>query len=185
MSSHRDLPRLREETSYPKAVIGHLVEGKRSVRGRLSVGDSSGSSLTYINIAEGGGPQIKAKWPDGVAVSPLIDPEETYQVELLTRVYTDPDYVFDDVLRVSDKDGRVIVDASICCRHGLAMQRQVEEGMSAEDYPDSFDKRREKEFPNDGKVYLACGSGIQHMTWKCPECDKRYHAWAKRNGTEE
>lgn len=185
MWSGEKLPRLREETRYPEAVIGHLVEGKRSVHGRLSVAERSGSSLTYIVITQPGGRQIEAKWPAGVAVGSSIDPQATYQVELLTRIYTDPDYVFDDVLRISDKSGGVIVDASVCRLHGLAMQRQVEEGMSAEDYPDSFVKRREREFPNEGKVYLACGSGIQHMTWKCPECDKRYRAWAKRRGMEE
>ena len=178
-------PRLRNETSYPEAGIGRLVEGKRFVCGRLSVDDSAGSSLSYINITRAAGSPIKAKCPDGVPVGSLIDPEATYQVELLTRIYRDPDYVFDDVLRVSDERGRVIVDAAVCRLHGPGMTRQVEEGVSAEDYPESFDRRREREFPNDGKVYLACGSGIRHMTWKCPECDSRYQARAKRLGVEE
>ena len=177
-------PRLRDETSYPGSGSGRLVEGKRVVSGRLSVRESSGGRLTYVNIAQGGGRPIEAQWPEGVPVGSVTDPGASYQVELLTRIYRDPDYVFDDVLRVSDDRGRVIVDASVCRVHGLAMKRQVEEGVSAEDYPESFDRRRTREFPNDGKVYLACGSGIRHMTWRCPECDRRYHARAKRLGVE-
>lgn len=181
---NEDRPKLRDETRYPEAGVGHLVEGKRLVSGRLSLCESSGSKLTYISIAENGRPPIEAKWPEGVPVSSLINPEASYRVELLTRIYRDPDYVFDDVLCVSDDRGRVIVDASVCRLHGMAMRRQVEEGMSGEDYPDSFERRREREFPNDGKVYLTCGSGIRHMTWKCPECDGRYHVQAKKLGLE-
>ena len=177
-------PRLKEKKDYPGARAGKLSEGKRSVTGRLSVKEDPGTGFTSLMITRGDGPSIEAMLPEGMVVS-RVDPQAVYQVDLFTRIYRDPDYVCDDVRRVSDARGRVIMDSSVCHLHGVSMQRQVEKGVSAEDYPDSFSRRRRKEFPNDGRAYLACGSGISHMTWHCQECDKRYRTWAKRIGIED
>jgi hypothetical protein len=113
----------------------------------------------------------------------VIDPSQQYDIELLTRIYKTPDYVFHDILRVTN-DNQLIIDASICHIHKIPMQRQIEYGKSAEDYPNWFFAHQEKYFPHDGNEYLLCGSGIRHPTWKCAECSRSYDAWAKKHGID-
>jgi hypothetical protein len=60
------------------------------------------------------------------------------------------------------------------------MERQIENSCSADAYPESFFRQQKEEFPNDGNVYLGCGSGVSFPTWKCRECGRRYDAWAKK-----
>ena len=101
----------------------------------------------------------------------------------MTRIYKDPDYVFNDILRVSDR-GQVLIDSSVCNLHHLPMKRQIEDGHSAEAYPNNIYSIRSRKFPNDGNIYLACGSGIRHPMWRCMECYKQYLLWTKSNGID-
>lgn len=126
---------------------------------------------------------MEARWPEWAKKSSAIDPSQQYDIEVLTRIYKEPDYVFHDILRVT-KDNQRVIDASICNLHKIPMQRQIEYGRSAEDYPNWFFPHQEKYFPHDGNAYLCCGSGISHPTWKCAECRRAYDAWAKKHGID-
>lgn len=112
-----------------------------------------------------------------------IDPSQEYNIELLTRNHANSRVVFNDILRVSKND-QIVIDASICQVHKLPMKRQIEKTCSADSYPESFFKQQKREFPNDGNVYLGCGSG-RDLTWKCSECSRDYELWAKRHGWKQ
>lgn len=112
-----------------------------------------------------------------------VDPSTSYQVVLLTTVETAPFYLSNSVVRVS-RDGRVIYDESLCQLHHRPMKRQIEEGVSAGDYPNSFHSLQERKFPNSGVVYLSCDSGINHPNWRCPTCHDDYRRAAKQYGIQ-
>ena len=113
-----------------------------------------------------------------------IDPSQEYKIEILTSIYTEPNVVENEILRVMKND-YVVIDASICRIHKVPMKRQIEDSYSVEAYPKAFFRQQKEEFPNDGNVYLGCGSGVSFPTWKCPECGRRYEAWIKKHGIKE
>jgi len=177
-------PKLTQKVSFEGSVAKSLVEGHRTIRGTLRfkpVKKSEGIPLLFI--ADSRGRELEAYWPEGIGFPASIVAGRVYTVELLTRIYTEPTYVFNDLLKITD-GGRVIVDASVCEVHGSAMQRQMEKGKSALSYPDSFFPRQEKTFPNDGNVYLLCGSE-RHPLWKCTKCEEAYHRWTRKHGGYE
>jgi hypothetical protein len=51
------------------------------------------------------------------------------------------------------------------------MKRQVEDGQEG-DQSKRFFRRQERLFPNDGKFYQLCSSGLMHFVWTCPECER-------------
>lgn len=176
-------PRIRNAVSC-NARAGAMNEGVRSFNGHLEVkSPMSGGFITAI-VTTSSGEKLEARWPEWSKSPTFLDSSKNYRIELMTRVYEDPDYVFNDILRVSEGD-RTLIDASVCHVHNLPMQRQIEDGKSACEYPEHFFSTQKKSFPNDGNSYLLCGSGIAHPLWKCPECSKQYHAWTKRNGINE
>ena len=188
----KDRPRLREVVSYDHSMADSMVEGKRSTTGTMWIQRSPSErvfdikrDIVSLQVAGPWGQRLSVAWPEGLPSDVELDPQKKYRVDLLTRIYKGPDYVANDLLRISDRKGRVIVDASICNIHKQPMQRQLEQGKSAEAYSRSFMLKQEKEFPNDGNVYLACGSGIHHMTWRCPECEKGYHRYTRQHGINE
>lgn len=188
----KDRPRLRETVSYDHSMADSMVEGKRSMKGTMWIQRYPSDrvfdikrDIVSLQVAGPRGQRLSVAWPEELPSDVTVDPQKKYQVDLLTRIYKGPDYVFNDLLRISDGQGRVIVDASICNIHKLPMQRQLENGKSAEAYSRSFMLKREKEFPNDGNVYLACGSGIHHTIWCCPACEKGYHRYTSRHGINE
>jgi hypothetical protein len=175
-----DKPILRDKVSLEKG----MIEGHRMVRGKVEV-LSDPRSIPKLLVSERFGGQVQAYLPDNRPISdfPMLDPTVKYEVELLTRIYRNPDYVFNDVLRVS-RNGTVIYDTSTCFIHHLPMERLLERGQSSCDSPRGFDTAREREFPNDGNTYLACGSGLHRPTWKCPACEKAYYAWCRNHGVK-
>ena len=176
-------PRLLNPVTYSGTMARSMSEGSRSVKGRLEVrSTTSGGFITAI-ITTSSGKQLEAEWPEWSRSPPFIDPSKTYEIELMTRIYKDPDYVFNDILRVSDS-GQVLIDSSVCHVHHLTMKRQIEDGHSAEAYPNNIYSIRSRKFPNDGNIYLACGSGIRHPMWRCMECYKQYQLWTKSNGID-
>ena len=177
-------PRIRNAVSYSGTMSGAMSEGIRTVMGRLEVqAPTSGGYITAI-VTTPSGEKLEAKWPEWCKSPTFLDVSKTYEIELMTRIYKDPDYIFNDIRRVSD-EGRLLMDTSVCHVHNLPMQRQIEDGKSACEYPEQFFSIQKKRFPNDGNSYLLCGSGIRHPMWKCPECSKQYHGWTKRNGVNE
>ena len=81
---------------------------------------------------------------------------------------------------------KTVFDVSICAVHRLPMLRKEEEAVSKGEYPDSmFKGNRPKRFPNDGKAYLLCGSGIRWTTWICPSCYRESERWRKRHKIPE
>lgn len=178
-----DPPRTRQNIRYSGTLADSMTEGRRTLEGRVLIQPPATGGHVEALVVTASGERTAAKWPDRATSSP-VDPSQVYRVELLTRVYRNPDYVFNDVLRISAGD-QVLIDASVCDLHQLPMQRRIEDGKSMESYPESFFPLRQKTFPHDGNAYLACGSGIRHPTWKCPECSRRYHAWTRQHGVDE
>lgn len=171
-------PRLAQVVKYEGTRSGSLVEGRRTVTGKVTV-DRSDKNCPKLHVLASDGRSMSGALPARAVLQ--VEAEQVYDVELLTRVYTAPDYVFDDVLRVKLNE-RVLYDASVCSLHHVAMLRVLEDETDACLYPDSFFPLQEKRFPNDGNAYLACGSGIRHPTWKCPKCDRLYQVWCRRYG---
>ena len=154
------------------------------VKGRLELDANEDGSYITAKINTSSGDIHEAMWPTGSKSPKLIDPTKIYDIELLTRIYTNPSYVFNDILRVSE-GGKVLIDSSICHLHHLPMKRMIEDGREAEAYPPYIDQVQRKYFPHDGNVYLGCGSGISHPTWRCTQCYKQFELWVKRNGIKE
>ncbi len=172
-------PWLRDKIKYAK---WSMVEGHRTVKGKVELKPAP-RTISKILVSERFGGQVEAYLPDNCPIGsfPTLDPTKTYEVELLTRIYRDPDYVFNDVLNISHR-GVVIYDASICLVHNLPMERLIEHGMSSCDAPSGFFPAQQKTFPNDGNAYLACGSGLRHPTWKCPACARAFNEWHLKRG---
>ncbi len=202
------MPQLDHPISYSETGAASMIEGTRTVTGRLLLPPPKQHHEPYPIIVTSSGEKIEARWQEwdqavsvnsatrGTGVLSLqrrkvmrarafsrIDPSQDYQFELLTRVSTDPGYVSDDILRVS-KEGQTLIDSSICHLHKVAMQRKMEEICSADGYPESFFPQQKRQFPNDGNFYSAC-SQRSDLTWKCPVCSRGYNAWTKRNGSHK
>lgn len=178
------LSKLKDPVAYPARLAESMHEGTRMVSGRLKLREEEASSYITAIITTPDGGIIEAKWPEWSRSPEFSDTEKSYDIELLTRIYTNPSYVFNDILRVSE-GGKVLIDSSICHLHHLPMKRMIEDGREAEAYPPYIDQVQRKYFPHDGNVYLGCGSGISHPTWRCKECYKQFELWVKRNGIKE
>ncbi len=91
------------------------------------------------------------------------------------------------LLRIWDGD-KLFYDASVCEVHEVSMDRQPEEVVGIEMYHpyrrSYFDKKtgRPEKWPNDGKVYSPCDSGIRHKAWRCPECHRLSEVWREARG---
>lgn len=181
-SCAENLPRLEHKVRYQVSMAGSLVEGTRTAVGQVTVIPSQ-EKFPGIKVVESGGSQQDASLSGWHGPLPKLDPSKIYQVELLTQIYRDPDYVFSDVLRISEGN-HVVFDASICPKHKISMERLLERGVSACAYPRSFFRLQEGHFPYDGNAYLLCGSGLRHPTWKCPECEKAYYRWCKEHAVD-
>lgn len=173
-------PRLTDKVSFVPYIAESVTEGRRTVRGRISFDPSHEHSFNLRTMgfrSETLSVGLSGKTKD----LPPLDLSKTYKAELLTRIYKKPDRIFDDLLRIS-LNGRVIHDESVCVIHKSPMKREIENGVSREDYPESFLSLQKTEFANDGNAYLRCGSGISHPRWKCPECHAAYVRAEKRFG---
>ena len=185
-------PRIQHAVSYsgfehPSSHFKSMVEGSRSVYGRIR--SKSSDEHTFL-ITLNSNQEIDAKRGSWNREKHIIDPSQIYHIELLNSVYTDlygitgQSMVRYKIFRIS-KDDNVLVDTSICHVHGLRMERQLEDGKSAEGYPESFFPLQLKKFPNDGNTYLGCGNGVMEPKWKCSECNRAYHNWTKKHGINE
>ena len=130
----------------------------------------------------GGKQSSSVYWPRTAIPYQGLDTNRTYTFEYLeSTIVVGPssrDWI--DTVLIGVVDGnQILYDASICPLHKMVMSRQIEVGVSGVDYPDQyFDGERPRLSPNDGKSYLACGSGIRHMTWRCPTCYRVSEEWA-------
>jgi hypothetical protein len=201
-----DSPRPRDAVSSSGSGAGPIVESKRSVTGRILMPPAiEGIEDIHVRIAISSGKEINAGWPGwhyamfvntGSRGTDLasprhrktlldraaskMDPSQEYQIELLTQNDTGSGDSASEILRIS-KNGRIVIDASVCQIHKRTMKRQMEDVCSADSYPESFFPLQKREFPNDGNFYSGC-SQQSDPTWKCPECSRSYVAWSKRHG---
>ncbi|MES2439153.1 MAG: hypothetical protein V4584_08795 [Verrucomicrobiota bacterium] len=199
-------PRSQDAINSPGTGDGPIIEGKRSMKGRILIPPADEG--INVRIATSSGEEIKAAWPgwnhamfittrwQGTESASLhdrkvlrdraaseIDPSQEYHIELLTQNHADLGHFDYDILRMSKND-RIVIDASICQVHNLQMKRQIEETRSADAYPESFFPKQKKEFPNDGHFYSGCSSGSE-PTWKCPGCSRGYDTWTKGHGSNK
>lgn len=202
-----NISKIQDATIYAEANAKSMTEGKQSFTGRILIPPPTGN--IYVQIVTSSGKEIKAKWPGWSwamfinsrwhgedlesyqhreylweqAVS-MIDPSQIYQIDILTAIHANSSLGDNEILRVL-KNGHTIIEASICQVHKVPMKRQIESSSSADAYPESFFPQQKKEFPNDGNVYLGCGSGSRALTWKCPECGRRHDGWINKYGIRE
>lgn len=106
-------------------------------------------------------------------------PYQTYRIDLEMTYRYNSDFSYVSILRVS-KNGKTIIDRSVCKVHGLRMKLEAVETCSAGDYPEYFFPKQKNEFPNDGNYYSGCSSGSGEV-WKCAACSRSYSAWAKKH----
>jgi len=182
-SSSSELPKLTDQVSLQGLEDRSAVEGRRVISARLQLEGEPRKGDATLKVIGTERAETRMAWPAGEKAPTWIEPGKIYQVELLTTVFSKGTAVYDNVLRISD-ERHTYLDFSLCQVHRVPMQRKIEDAKSGVDYPDSFTATREKRFPNDGNVYLLCNSGISHPLWKCPECGKEYHTWAKRHGID-
>ncbi len=200
----KNIPEMQGVIIYTNANAKSMTEGRRSVAGRILIPPPTGE--VYVQIVTSTDKEIKARWPGWERAmfinsrwhgedlesyqyrkylwkqtDSIIDPLQEYQIDILTAIYTDPNILEDEIWRVS-KNGRVVIDASICQIHKAPMMRQIERPRSADSYPESFFRQQKKEFPHDGNVYLGSGSGPFFPTWKCPVCGRLHDVWIKKHG---
>lgn len=164
----------------PVSSMGGWTEGRRSFIGPISLKKSEGGKIIGIGVLCPSGEEEDASWESHGGEYRKLDPKKTYDVTFLTRIFQGQGLVQSELLRV-EHDGRPIIDESVCHIHGRSMVRQTEVEESAVDYPDGFLQVRRSMFANDGNIYLACSSGINHPTWKCPQCERSFKAYVKRH----
>lgn len=182
---------------------GSVIEGKRTLEARILI--PTADEGIDVRIVTSSGEEIKAAWPgwnhamfintrwhgtDSASVHERkvlrdqaalkIDPSQEYHIDLLTQNHAGAGHVYYEILRIS-KNNRIVIDASICQVHKIAMGRQMEEICSADGYPESFFPLQKRKFPNDGNFYSAC-SQRSDPTWKCPKCSEEYDTWTKKHG---
>lgn len=197
-----DLPQLQDQVTYegPGTL---MLEGKRSVSGKLAVEQSRDSSYVYstfkirkestgVEVAGTGsqGASLKAAWPQGARFDLKLDPQKEYQVDLFTDSLSHEmggrmigGELANEVAGIRDKD-RLLFDASVCRVHHVEMKRALEDYVGADECTRSFMLQREKSFPNDGVTYVGCGSGARYPIWKCPKCEAAFERKAKQQGIE-
>ena len=170
------------ELEAPVTTIGGWTEGQRSFTGPVSLKRSPESGkIIGIGVPGPSGEEETACWEIHDGNHKKLDPQKTYKVTFLTRFLPWQRLVQSKLLRI-EHDGRTIIDESVCHVHGEPMVRQMQIEKSAVDYPDGFVfSVRQNKFPNDGNVYLACGSGVDHPTWKCLQCERNFKAYMKRH----
>ena len=152
---------------------------------RVPVVIRSSGKLTFQKLKDSvvatihrpGQPTVSVPWPEGVAC------DEQAEVETLDEKWQGGGTF---LLRVIS-NGKTVHDASLCEKHHVQMVRQVEQVVDGGEYPDSqFNgKGHPKAFPNDGKAYLLCGSGIRWTVWRCPSCYEGSERWKKRLGISD
>lgn len=168
----------------------YFEETHSSLTGKVSFSKSSGYEYAKIDCGPDSKLSQSVMLPEGAAAPRKIDPAVTYDCEILASTYKrnsgtnrHPADIFTDRSLLRIRTGsRVVFDASICRIHKKAMTRQEERAESGGELPDSFYKTRDKRFPNDGAVYLLCGSGVSHMLWKCHDCEAASRRWQRLNG---
>ncbi len=142
--------------------------------GKLTFQKSKSSVVATINCPER--QAMAVTWPDG---APRVEQGE---VEILIERWQGGETL---PLRVIS-NGKTVYDATLCGRHHVHMARKTEDGCDGGEYPDSYFKQTRKTlWPNDGKSYLLCGSGIRWTVWRCPTCYEAAERWRKRHGISD
>ena len=158
------------------------------------------AKTTSTHICGPGGSWLKAdwparaesmrfEWPDGFDGIELVEGTR-YRFQLITHVRTISDshgkrtYRNCDLERIETLGGAVLLNASRCPVHHLAMRWDWENAGSTEDYFNTpFFRIRPAHFPYDGRVYLPCGSGYyREKRWICTGCEAACDQTVRRLG---
>ncbi len=184
-----DLPRISQVASYWRVGISDLIEGKRSIQGRISHDPIESGVVPSVRIRTASGREVIALWEESIDPKITIDRTNEYTIELLTTIGKQPDMERNTVLRVYSDEGD-LVDASVCYMHKIPMRRVIEEEVALEDYwpykkqyfkGNNYTPRL---FPNDGKSYLGCAVGPEWTTWQCPKCFEMSEEWKRQHEIE-
>jgi hypothetical protein len=124
------------------------------------------------------------EWPPEAPPYRSVDTSRSYRFQCMKSNPGGREWTTTALVRILDGD-RILYDASICPLHHEAMTRQIEESVYADPYESSskhfFVDSRPRWFPNDGKAYLYCGSGLRYPVWECPACLRASEAWEARH----
>lgn len=155
--------------------------------GTLSFSKLKGKVICDVH-PQGNLPGIAVEWPPHAVAYSQVDTQKIYRLQYLaSRTGGNeeaPRWDAEVLHRIIDGD-RILYDASICYLHRITMTWQEEEQVNGGSYYKSyFYDGRPRLFPHDGKAYLLCGSGLQHMKWKCPTCYQGSEQWKKRHRIE-
>ena len=124
----------------------------------------------------GNQPSVALVWPNSVKNYQSINTSKLYPLEFL-QAQNNGIKEAPAILRIYDGD-IVLFDNSICSLHRIPMMRQLEDTRDKDGYDENFFQTyRPQHCPNDGKAYLACGSGILHLNWKCQKCYNLSEKW--------
>jgi hypothetical protein len=147
--------------------------------------EKSGSKVICTLRPVGKEQALSIEWPAADVSYQSVDTQRQYRFQCLKSNTGGREWTTTAVVRIRDGD-RVIYDASICPMHHEVMTRQIEDSVYADPYDSSskdfFLDSRPRWFPNDGKVYLYCGSGLRYLVWECPACLQASEAWEARHG---
>lgn len=172
----------------------HHIQSRFEVMGTLSFVKYKGTKYepAYVQMGarvEGEPTSQFMVWPASAVPYQSLDLSKSYLLEFLEDDLSNEKRTVSTLFRVRDPESRrVLADASLCPLHEVPMAHDLEHGVDGGDYPDSYFVRSgpmAREFPNDGKAYLLCGSGIRHFKWTCPTCRRLSDAWAKRRGIQK
>jgi len=119
------------------------------------------------------GRKIIAAWHKELPKIDKLDPAKLYQIDFLVVKMNKAKYYDASIIRISDQD-RVLGDVSLCQWHKAAMHREVE------DWIDGGELQKARVYPNSGIFLALCGSGMRHVVWVCPQCQKAQQKEIKR-----
>lgn len=190
--------KLQNRVGYANTGAVAMIEGQRSVVGRLVLTPLEQFDTPKIFLELQTGEKITPIWPElnqamlietpmsGLIATPYrdrkewwkrvasdVDATKFYSIELLVFDYEFPNNTNNtenEILRISD-NGHVLSDSSQCQIHKLPMSRIISKTIDAENFTTSFFQLKKKNFPNDGFEYVGCGgNGVHFPVWKCPIC---------------
>ena len=128
---------------------------------------------TAVEIRPIRGRKFTAAWHEDLPKLDKLDLSKPYQLDFLVVKINKVNVTSASVYRISDQD-RDLGDVSRCKMHKAAMHREVE------DWIDGCELQKARVYPNSGIFLALCGSGMRHVVWVCPQCQKAQQKEIKR-----
>lgn len=153
------------------SLSGDKTEGMSRITAYIAPSpDDPGSSVIIRPIR---GRKSTATWHKDLPKIDQLDLSRPYQLDLLVAKMKQVNLTKAYVYRISDQD-RILGDVSRCQLHDAAMHRE------AEDWIDGCELQKARVYPNSGIFLALCGSGMRHVVWVCPQCQKAQREEIKR-----